>query len=151
MSLITKKQKWIIIIIAELLFIGCIVFSIYFNEGDVMKPSEKIENARINHKIVLVDFWAEGCKPCVMITPHMNYIEKEYPNVKVLRIDINSEDGLHIEYGIRFVPTVIIFYEGYEFVRLVGYHSLMEYVNYIDIIMNPNENMMIKFDELEIK
>ncbi len=108
--------------------------------------SKELEEAKDNNDIVLVDFWADGCKPCKMIAPYIEEIKKEYPNVTTMDIDINSEEDLHEVYNIRFVPTVIIFYKGEEFARLVGYHDKQEYVDYIELILHPESNMMMKLE-----
>ena len=108
-----------------------------------------ISEARENYEIVLVDFWADGCKPCKKISPFIDEISKEYLSVKVIKVDINSEDGLHEKYDIRFVPTVIVFYQGEVFERFVGFHEKEEYTRCLDGLMSPDDVRMSKFIKYE--
>jgi len=63
--------------------------------GSKYDGSAEVEEAREKYDVVLVDFWGEGCKPCRMIAPYIEEIEQEYCNVEVIRVDINSEEGLN--------------------------------------------------------
>ena len=135
------KKLLILPIIALIVLISCIFLFKNSNNG-----YKEIEKAKIENNILLVDFWGEGCHPCKKLSPIIDEISEEYPDIEVVKVDINSEDGLHEKYNIRFIPTVIIFYEGSEFARLVGFHEKQEYINYIESLMNPSENVMMKVE-----
>ncbi len=62
---------------------------------------------------VLVDFWAEWCGPCKMIGPLVEEIAEEYGDkLKVTKLDIDSNNKTPTQYGIRGIPTLMIFRDG---------------------------------------
>ena len=71
--------------------------------------------------IVLVDFGATWCGPCRMIAPVINEIANEYKNVvKVVKVNTDSNPSVATEYGIRSIPTVMIFKSGVKVDTVVG-------------------------------
>lgn len=62
-------------------------------------------------KKILVDFWATWCGPCKSLIPLLEKIEKEYPDVNFVKLDVQQNMELATELGIISVPTVI-FYNG---------------------------------------
>lgn len=63
-------------------------------------------------KPVLVDFWASWCGPCRMLSPTIDEIAEEYPEIKVCKINIDDEAELAIRHGVMSVPTLMIFKNG---------------------------------------
>lgn len=69
----------------------------------------------------LVDFWAEWCVPCKMIEPIILELEKEYANkLKVVRVNVDENQNLAIEYGIMSIPTIGIFVNGVMVDAIIG-------------------------------
>ena len=73
---------------------------------------------------VLVDFWAEWCGPCKMIGPILNELAEEYQGrVKIGKVNIDEHQGLAAEYGIRAIPTLLLFDKGQVADQIVGLRS----------------------------
>lgn len=70
---------------------------------------------------VLIDFWAVWCGPCKMIAPIIGELAAEYEGkVKVGKLDIDNNQEVSIKYGIRSIPTLLIFKEGKIVDQIVG-------------------------------
>src|SRR5438128_11793445 len=73
---------------------------------------------------VLVDFWAEWCGPCKMIGPVLDELAEEYEGkVKIGKVNIDDQQGLAAEYGIRAIPTLLLFHQGQVAEQIVGLKS----------------------------
>jgi len=73
---------------------------------------------------VLVDFWAEWCGPCKMIGPILDELAEEYQGrVKIVKVNIDDEQALAAEYGVRAVPTLLLFSQGQVADQIVGLRS----------------------------
>ncbi len=70
---------------------------------------------------VLIDFWAEWCGPCKMLTPVIEELAAEYgETVKIAKVNVDQQPNLAARYGIRSIPTIIIFRAGEIVEQLVG-------------------------------
>ena len=73
---------------------------------------------------VLVDFWAEWCGPCKMIAPLLDELADEYDGkVKIGKVNIDEQQHLAAEYGVRAIPTLLVFHNGQVTDQLVGARS----------------------------
>jgi len=73
---------------------------------------------------VLVDFWAEWCGPCKMIGPVLDELADEYSGkVKIGKVDIDHQQGLAAQYGVRAIPTLLLFSKGQVSEQMVGLRS----------------------------
>lgn len=71
---------------------------------------------------VLVDFWAEWCGPCRMIAPVLEKIADDYAgNLKIVKLDVDNNQRSAMKFGVQSIPTMILFKDGKEVERLIGY------------------------------
>ena len=72
-------------------------------------------------KPVLVDFWAEWCAPCRIIAPIVEEIANEYgTQLKVGKVDVDGNPQVSMNYGIRSIPTLLIFKDGKPVDQIIG-------------------------------
>ena len=87
-------------------------------------------------KPAVVDFWAEWCGPCRMLTPVIKELSTEYENrVVVGKVDVDSNPGISAKYGIRNIPTVLFFKDGQVVDKQVGVVPKGALVNKIDALL----------------
>ncbi|MDA0986782.1 MAG: thioredoxin [Bacteroidetes bacterium] len=73
---------------------------------------------------VLVDFWASWCGPCKMIAPTIEELHLEFINrVKVCKMDVDANPSTPMQFGIRSIPTLLIFKNGKVVDQVVGVRS----------------------------
>lgn len=82
---------------------------------------------------VLVDFWAEWCGPCKMIAPVLEEIAEEYAGkIKVAKLNIDQNEATAPKFGIRSIPTLMIFKDGAAEATKVGALSKSELTAFIE-------------------
>lgn len=69
---------------------------------------------------VLVDFWAEWCVPCHMISPVVEEIGREKDSLQVVKLNIDDNPDITRTYGVMSIPTLMLFKDGEVVSRLVG-------------------------------
>jgi len=73
-----------------------------------------------SEKPVIVDFWAEWCGPCHAIAPVLERIAEEHSDLRVVKINIDEEQGIAMRYGIASIPTVVLFKDGEPAAAAIG-------------------------------
>lgn len=87
----------------------------------IVITAEAFEREVINSsKKVLVDFYADWCGPCRMMSPILDEFARENPNIKVVKVNVSNGGAILGKYGIRGLPTLIVFQGGSEIRRGVG-------------------------------
>ena len=82
---------------------------------------------------VLVDYWAEWCGPCKMIAPILDDIASEYAGrLKVAKINIDDNAGTAPKYGVRGIPTLMLFKDGHVEATKVGALNKSQLTAFID-------------------
>jgi thioredoxin 1 len=70
----------------------------------------------------LVDFWAAWCGPCRMVAPIVEEIAEEYEDkLRVAKMDVDKNKQTPMKYGVQGIPTLILFKDGSEAARIVGF------------------------------
>ena len=79
-------------------------------EEEVLKADKK----------VLVDFYADWCGPCKMLAPIVEEVASEHEDLKVVRINIDNEESIAMDYQIMSIPTLVLIKDGNEVDRVIG-------------------------------
>ena len=95
---------------------------------------DEFESEVVNSKLpVLVDFWAEWCGPCRMLTPILEQLSDEIRDkVKIVKMNIDDNPETPSKFGVRSVPTMILFKDGKQLDVKVGVqpkNALQDWIN----------------------
>lgn len=72
-------------------------------------------------KVVVIDFWATWCGPCKMMAPVVEEVAKDYPDVKVCKVNVGEEPELSNAFKIVSIPTIVVIKNGEIIDSVVGY------------------------------
>ena len=89
-------------------------------------------DAAIKEGTVLVDFFATWCGPCKMLSPVLEEVSEENPNVSILKIDVDEVGELAARYGIQSIPTLMLFKNGQRVETRTGYQNKNQLVAFIN-------------------
>jgi thioredoxin 1 len=71
--------------------------------------------------LVLVDFWAPWCGPCLSLGPKLEAIDEQYPDLTVVKINIDEHFETATKYNVKTIPTILLFEDGIFSVQHVGH------------------------------
>ncbi|ABV85726.1 thioredoxin TrxA [Shewanella pealeana] len=100
----------------------------------VYLSDDSFENDVINSELpVLVDFWAEWCGPCKMIAPILDDVAEEYEGkIKIAKLNVDQNNVSPAKYGVRGIPTLLLFKAGELAATKVGALSKTQLKEFID-------------------
>lgn len=87
----------------------------------VLKVKSQEFEQVIEKGTVLVDFYADWCGPCKMLAPIVEEIAAERADLTVAKVNVDEDSELAIKFGVVSIPTLIVFKDGREATRIVGY------------------------------
>jgi len=123
---------WITIIVVSslMVLVGLFILNARqrMNSLKNIKESDKIKiytdqnfQNKIKTGMVLVDFWAAWCMPCKMMIPVLNEVAEETNGkVTIAKVNVDEQKVISAKFGIRSIPTMILFQNGKEVKRIVG-------------------------------
>ena len=83
--------------------------------------NKDFENIISNNDITLIDFYADWCGPCKALSPIIDEIAKSQTHITVGKVNVEEEKELATKYRVRSIPTMVIFKNGKEVNRLIGF------------------------------
>ena len=99
----------------------------------IISDEEFIANIEQGHDVALVDFYADWCGPCKVIAPIIEEIAPDYAGkMKFYKIDVDKHNQAAEKYGVRGIPTLIIFGDGQMKDTLVGAVSKDNLIKFIE-------------------
>lgn len=105
--------------------------------GEVVLTDSNFDNEVLKSPIpVLVDFWATWCGPCQMIAPVLEEIAKEFEGkIKVGKLNVDENQKIAAQFGISAIPTLLIFKNGQEVKKIVGFSGKPKLVQEINSVL----------------
>ena len=85
-----------------------------------------------SEKTVLLDFFANWCGPCKMLSPIIHEIAEEYPEYKVCKVDVDEDSALAVRYNIISIPTLIVVKNGKATHTSVGFRQKEEILKLLE-------------------
>lgn len=80
---------------------------------------------------VLVDFWAEWCGPCMMLSPLVDEVSDELDDVKFCKVNCDEARDLALEYGIMTIPNLLLFENGELINQSLGYIEKQDIIDFV--------------------
>ena len=77
----------------------------------------------VSNGLVMVDFYADWCGPCKMMSPVLEQLQEEFhDNLKVIKVNVDNDMNLARQFGIMNIPNIYLFRDGKPVNQIIGYH-----------------------------
>lgn len=87
----------------------------------------------LNNRVLVVDFYADWCGPCRMLSPTIEELASDFAgSAEIVKLNVDNVEGIAERYGVQSIPTVIFFKNGVEVERIIGYRPKQDYVKVIE-------------------
>ena len=106
-------------------------------ENMIMQKTDANFNELVNSgKPMVLDFWAEWCGPCRMVSPIIDELAQEYEGrVTIGKMDVDNNDDVVGQFGVRNIPTILFFKDGKVVDKIVGATSKDKFVEKIEALL----------------
>ena len=98
----------------------------------IINGNENEFDSYIKEGTVIVDFYANWCGPCKMLSPVLEEIANDRSEVNIVKIDVDQNENISKEFGVMSIPTIILFKDGNLIDKKVGFQSKEEIVEWIN-------------------
>ncbi len=104
---------------------------------EIVNEKDFDEKVKKSNKIVLVDFFANWCGPCKMLSPILQdaYSELDQNKFDFFKVDIDQSEDLAREFGVMSIPTMIIFKDGKEVDKMIGLRQKSQIINVLNSLV----------------
>lgn len=120
-------MKNLVLFFASIFLLGIFTFSelnAQEAKSNIKELTESNFNTSIKKGLVLVDFYADWCRPCKMMQPILEDVATEYNSqITITKINIDNNKNISSKYNVTGIPCMILFENGKEVKRIVGYHE----------------------------
>jgi thioredoxin-like negative regulator of GroEL len=86
--------------------------------GQVVEATKETFPELVGSGLALVDVWADSCRPCVALAPHLASIASKNPDLTVVKVDASKARRLCMSLQVRGLPTILLFRDGQEVARI---------------------------------
>lgn len=122
-----NDMKNLVLFFASIFLLGIFTFSelnAQEAKSNIKELTESNFNTSIKKGLVLVDFYADWCRPCKMMQPILEDVATEYNSqITITKINIDNNKNISSKYNVTGIPCMILFENGKEVKRIVGYHE----------------------------
>ncbi|MBQ9216064.1 MAG: thioredoxin [Prevotella sp.] len=102
---------------------------------EVTITSENLSSLKKGDKLLVVDFWATWCGPCRLVAPIMEELAQKYDGEVVIgKCDVEENEDLALEFGIRNIPTILFFKNGEIVDKMIGAQSKAKFEEKINAL-----------------
>ncbi|MGH3569596.1 MAG: thioredoxin family protein [Pseudonocardia sp.] len=97
--------------------------------GDVVDATKETFADLVESGLVLVDIWAESCRPCVALGPHMKTLAGANPDLTIVKLDASKARRQCMALQVRGLPTLLLYHDGQEVARITNPNLLPAHVD----------------------